>query len=239
MGTKVTEVAHAQGGRDVGSSVVTATEDFGRRRIFGYKVSPMSRGDVERKAADVRRALGIDPLLPLPGVPLFEGVRRYTVDVKKRRIGLTYGVEQELPDGALAAATYSEAADEISILLSDASYRDLERDGGRARFSVAHEIGHAVLHAEKLIEITRIDHNRRIMLRSDSKATPVYKDSEWQANKFGAAILMPAPGLEFLLLRGSLNTSALQEMYGVSTICAKRRIDEFNRDQRTLLIGWN
>lgn len=227
----------AQGGRE--KNVSPVVDGARRRRIVGYQVDPMSRGDVERKAADVRRALSIDPLLPLPGIALFEGIGRYHIELKKQWIGLTYAVTQELPDNALACAIYDEAAAEISIVLTASSYRELERNDGRARFSVAHEIGHAVMHADKLVQLNRIDHGRRTMMRSDSEATPPYMDSEWQANRFAAALLMPAPGLEFLFIRGKLNVSELQNMYGVSRTCAERRIAEYLREQKSLLIGWN
>lgn len=207
--------------------------------MSGYRVPPLSKRDIEGKAAGVRIALDLDPLVPLPGVELFERIGRYHVDYGREQIGLTYGVEDEIEDGALACATYDDESKKIALVLSSDSYRELELGHGRARFSVAHEIGHAVLHADKLVQLTRIDHQRRAMLRSDAVPTPPFRDSEWQANAFAGAVLMPAPGLEFLFLRGRLTVRDLSNMYKVSFACAERRIKTFNADRRSLLMGWN
>jgi len=207
--------------------------------VRGYKVAPMGKRDVEEKAAGVRVAMDLDPLLPLPGVELFERVRRYHVQVGNEPIPLTYGVEEEIEQNALACATYDAENKEIALVLSAASYAELERGHGRARFSVAHELGHAALHADKLVQLTKLDHHRRAMMRSDTAATPVYRDSEWQANAFAGAILMPAPGLEWLYLRGRLSVKDLSAMYKVSWSCAERRIKTFLSDRRNLLVGWN
>ncbi|HEY0143637.1 MAG TPA: ImmA/IrrE family metallo-endopeptidase [Thermoanaerobaculia bacterium] len=184
--------------------------------------------------------MDLDPLLPLPGVELFEKVRRYQVSSTRGAISLSYGVEEVLEDGALACAMYDEIEGErvITLLLSADSYEDLEKRGGRARFSVAHEIGHAVLHADRLIDITKIDHKRRAMLRSDATPTPPYRDSEWQANAFAAGFLMPGPGLEYLEKASRLTPRALSRMYGVSELSATHRISAFDRNRVDILTGW-
>lgn len=207
--------------------------------LTGYRVAPVGHVDIERTAADVRRAFDLDPLMPLPGWKLFERIGQYHPRAGKHDVSLTYGVEEELPGGALACATYDESENTIALILSEASYEDLERrNAPRARFSLAHEIGHAALHADRLIEITRIDSVLRAMLRTDASATPLYRDSEWQADTFAAALLMPAPGLEYLELHGGLTPSALQRLYIVSYPCAKRRLQTFNKHRRDVLRAW-
>jgi hypothetical protein len=202
----------------------------------GYVVQPRSRRDIERFANDVRRSLDIDPLLPLPGWELFERIGRYRVRAGKRSLSLSYGVEEALEGGALACATYSETEGEIALILSAESYHDLEvRNGGRARFSVCHEIGHAVLHADRLVQITRIDHDRRAMLRAEV-TTPAYASSEWQANAFAAAFLAPGEGLVYLEKQGRLTVQALSRMYRVSGAMAGKRLATF-RDHRSDLVN--
>jgi hypothetical protein len=207
--------------------------------IQGYKVAPRSRVDLERTAAGVRRGLDLDPLMPLPGIRLFESLGLGHVTIDSHRIDLTYAVEDVLPDAALACARYDEETDQIAIVLSEATYDELECADGRARFSLAHELCHACAHARTLIQLMRIDHKRLGMLRSDSGETPAYRDSEWQANYFAGAILMPAPGLEYLALRGQLTVSKLRTMYSVSKACAEIRIKVFSAHEKDLILGWN
>lgn len=204
----------------------------------GYVVQPRKRRDIERIANDVRRSLDIDPLLPLPGWELFERIGRYHVDVAGGTVRLTYGVESTLEGGALACATFNDAEQEIALILSEDSYKDLElRNGGRARFSVCHEIGHAVLHADRLVQITRIDHRRRAMLRTEA-TTPAYASSEWQANAFAAAFLVPGEGLIYLEMQAQLTTLAVQRMYRVSVQMAEKRLTTFREHRRDLVNTW-
>jgi len=207
--------------------------------MAGYRVAALGHVDIERAAATARRTLDIDPLLPLPGLQLFERLDRYHLRVGAQTLQLTYGVEQELPEGALACARYEEADNAIALVLSAETYNHLERgDGRRARFSVAHEIGHAVLHGRRLVELAHIDHAQRAMLRTDASDTPIYRDSEWQANAFAAALLVPGPGLEWFERRGKLNAQALQATYQVSYACAKRRVRTFNKHRQDVIRGW-
>lgn len=207
--------------------------------ITGYRVAPLRHSDIETAAVHVRRAFNIDPLFPIPGWELFERARQIEVQVAGRRVDVSYGVEETLPNAALACAIYDEGAKQISLILSAESYDDLERRNGyRARFSVAHEIGHAKMHADHLVQLPRINHRRRAMLRTDVARTPVFRDSEWQANMFAAALLMPAPGLEFLSLRGTLSPRALQKMYRVSETSAAHRLRTFDRNRNNILEAW-
>lgn len=204
----------------------------------GYQVQPRSRRHIERTANDVRRSLDIDPLLPLPGWELFERIGRYHVRVGRQPVRLTYGVEETLEGGALACATYNDDQQEIALILTGESYDDLElRNGNRARFSVCHEIAHAVLHADRLVQITRIDHDRRAMLRAEA-TTPAYASSEWQANAFAAAFLVPGEGLVYLEKQDRLTAFAIRFMYGVSTTMAEKRLATFREHRSDLVNTW-
>ena len=54
---------------------------------------------------------------------------------------------------------------------------------GRARFTVAHEIGHFLLHTPNSISLCRME--------EDTKLRP-FEDPEWQANTFASELLAPA-----------------------------------------------
>jgi Zn-dependent peptidase ImmA (M78 family) len=57
------------------------------------------------------------------------------------------------------------------------------RNEHRARFTVAHELGHLMLHSG-------IPFARAIQTNAEVKA---FEDSEWQADEFAGALLMPLP----------------------------------------------
>lgn len=110
------------------------------------------------------------------------------------KIDLTYGV---------AYLAYGEEAKfdpvEREILLSEATYQDLRLDVPRSRFTLAHELGHAVLHCAYLKASLegRVPQHR--YKRTTLKA---YLDPEWQANRFAAAFLMPTQAIGKCLREG-------------------------------------
>ncbi|MBB52246.1 MAG: hypothetical protein CMK88_16215 [Pseudomonadales bacterium] len=77
---------------------------------------------------------------------------------------------------------------------------------GRDRFTAAHELGHYLLHRDVPPKYHRA-------VSGELKA---YVDSEWQANEFAAALLMPAEGVA--------RCQSLEEVsakFGVSTLAAE------------------
>lgn len=59
-------------------------------------------------------------------------------------------------------------------------YEGIRQGKGRDRFTLAHEIGHYVMHTDPGLA-------RRLAERAK---LPAYKDSEWQADVFGGALLI-------------------------------------------------
>ncbi len=96
---------------------------------------------------------------------------------------LPYGVEAQTdPDNRI-------------IVFSPATYEALFKDDGRARFTAAHEIGHAKEHAGYLQSIISHGHKVQKYNRGDIKP---YFDPEAQANVFAASLLMPSEALWLL-----------------------------------------
>jgi Zn-dependent peptidase ImmA (M78 family)/DNA-binding XRE family transcriptional regulator len=91
--------------------------------------------------------------------------------------------------------------------------------GDRVRFSLAHELGHAVLHETALVPDTRI--------------------AESESNRFAGALLMPAQDLRADLPRGQLRLEDLIELkrrWGVSAqalAMRARQIEAISADQLT------
>lgn len=76
---------------------------------------------------------------------------------------------------------------------------------GRDRLTIAHEIGHLLLHGDDSIALCRLE--------PDESLKP-YEDPEWQADAFGGELLAPS-----YLIRG-LAIRAVQEKCGVSESAA-------------------
>ena len=75
------------------------------------------------------------------------------------------------------------------------------------------------------------------MLRTHTE-TPAFRSSEWQANTFAAAILVPGPGLVYLEERGRLTPQDIRAMFNVSIQAAEKRIDTFSRHRADVVSAW-
>ena len=91
-----------------------------------------------------------------------------------------------------AYANYNPVTKVMKI--RNSTYEGAFQGNGRDRFTIAHEIGHALLHDET--SFNRV---------SDNVHIPAYRDPEWQANTFASYLLMSPP-----LIRGmSINEIAV------------------------------
>lgn len=68
------------------------------------------------------------------------------------------------------------------IRLREDVYENAISGVGRDRFTVAHEIGHLLLHKPASLSLARNQFEKKI---------PAYKNPEWQANTFAAELLAP------------------------------------------------
>lgn len=86
------------------------------------------------------------------------------------------------------------------------STNDLATSGdGHSRFTIAHEIGHWMMHRNIRLSRSSI---------SSVKHSP-FEDSEWQADTFAAELLIYKPFVD-----GSDDALDLKRKFGVSTACA-------------------
>lgn len=70
--------------------------------------------------------------------------------------------------------------DEKHIQIKESVYIRACNDDGQARFTLAHELGHLILHQNQASSFAR---------KSTSTKHKPYEDSEWQANTFAAELL--------------------------------------------------
>lgn len=206
-------------------------------RPRGYKADrgALSYSKIEYIAARARRVLASDVALdaPLPGVELFENLEKFGVRVHSGGINLTYAV-LDLPVGVEAETRYLAGQDRILVGLSGTTYQNLEMDQGRARHTLNHEIGHAVLHAQQLRRISVLPHATAAMART--LAHKFCEDTEWQADAFAAALEMPARGLHLLERRhGRLSARLISSMMQVSLEAAVNRLNVYGTRRAALL----
>ena len=197
---------------------------------------PQSYSTLERIAADVRTQLlpGRSAVEPVPGLELFERLDEYSVSVRGSSLRLQYGVA-DLPSGIEAQAHYSVDEAAIVVVLTEATYDDLRAGTARSLFTVGHEIGHAVLHPTELVERRLAEFDTRAFHRGTLGGHKAFMDTEWQANGFAAAMLMPARGLVQMEKAGRLDLRTVANTYLVSLQAAELRLKVFANRRRELL----
>jgi GNAT superfamily N-acetyltransferase len=197
---------------------------------------PQSYSSLERLAAHVRARLlpGHSDMEAVPGLELFERLDEYTLNVRGVSVQLDYAVE-DLAPGLEAQAYYAVEEESIVVALTEATYDDLRLGIGRALFTVGHEIGHAVLHPAELVDrcVTTVD--SRALHRGGVVTHKPFVDTEWQANGFAAALLMPASGLARMESIGRLDMRTVANNYLVSLQAAELRLKVFAERRRDLL----
>ncbi len=190
--------------------------------------------DVEREAAAARPRLGFDPEQPLPSLLLFERLATLRVG-PGGNIGVDYHVA-DLLDGVEADTSFVKTRGQLLVTLGASTYRELERNVPRARFSAAHETGHVFQHWAEVVRLSTIPHRTAALLRGNYSQLERWEDVEWQADAFAAALLIPARALWQLERQGvTLTESLLCNRFGVSVVCAKKRLRVYG-DKKGLLL---
>lgn len=117
--------------------------------------------------------------------------------------------------GASEGLTSPEGSKDIEIIVAADQWHDLE-DGGpvanRARATVMHETGHAVLHVP-VIRRRQQSAETRGLRRVQRSALKPYLDPEWQAWTLAGCILMPRKTLRTI---SHLDPRIVASTYGVS-----------------------
>lgn len=101
-----------------------------------------------------------------------------------------------LVHGAEAVTVVNPGTERVTVLLSADDYDALEEPyGGRARATLNHELGHAVLHREVLKRMQVPATSPGGLARHPRSEVPAFVDPEWQAWVFAGALLMPRSSL--------------------------------------------
>ncbi|MBX3465301.1 MAG: ImmA/IrrE family metallo-endopeptidase [Planctomycetes bacterium] len=92
------------------------------------------------------------------------------------------------------------------------------------------------MHHRELTRLSNIPHQVAMAtLKRGAFNHQIYEDTEWQADAFSAAFLMPAGGLEALRLAGRLDPYEVAAHYNVTLSAANRRIRTFSSRRLELL----
>ena len=179
-------------------------------RDYGYEVSPRSRRDL------IQLAHGLHRLMEYRGkgaFPLMEFLERVLVALVP---GFAFEVltEEEIKKqaGDVLAATFPLGC---LILIREDVYDAACSGHGFARMIVAHEIGHLFLHRRE---------SCLFAFREAGEFTPAFRCSEWQANAFAGALLMPAH--EIL----NLSPGEIRDKYEVSKAAAETQLKAIKKE---------
>lgn len=135
------------------------------------EVPPRSQDNVFGVAMGVRRQLGIQgdafPIVEVLEFVMPRAFPGFALEVaEKHEMGPNHGLT--IPG-------------ENVIRLRVDVYDGLVAGMGRDRFTASHELGHYLMHRDVPIKFHRAEHGN----------LPKFRDSEWQANRFAGALLMP------------------------------------------------
>lgn len=201
--------------------------------VRGYRArSGRSYREIERCASRFRELLSIPPTERLPVDVLFENLHLVRLSIGDGRVvPLDYDVSESA--GREASTAYDPEFDRILVRLKPSVYDGLLRDDPRARFNVCHECGHAIMHPLEAMNLSSLDNGAAALQRGKATGHRHFEDTEWQADAFAGALLMPARGLA--ALGDGLATWRVMEAFGVSESCARIRLRVFESRRSELV----
>ncbi|MFU1583910.1 ImmA/IrrE family metallo-endopeptidase [Escherichia coli] len=160
------------------------------KRELGHRVSPLSTSMIKSYAHRLRDVLQISNHTYLRLDVLLEGL------MASESIELEIVEDHELPKRY--AVTYP---DKNKIVLQRSVYDAVCNGENHARFTVAHELGHLVMHR-----------NQSIYARNKtSGGHKIYEDSEWQADVFASHFL-----IDSRLVLPTMTVEDISKTFGVS-----------------------
>lgn len=170
--------------------------------------------DFERKARKMRVALGIDDQLCPDVIDVVQKL--------KHRGSITDYVR--VPDHLMQEAEAKFDPCDRKLYLRESTYCAARKCEPRARWTVAHEIGHIALHHDRA-------RNRSTLPTEIEQIAPTIRRDETQAHKFAAAFLAPYHRANFSL---EMTSNEVAKLFGISLPAATRRVQELGRIYRKL-----
>ena len=172
--------------------------------MYSYEVQPRSRDDLIGAAEALRESLRI----PAPWFPIL-----HVVEILIPQVDPDFNFEiKELGELGDQHGLTMPASKEMWI--REDVYDGARNGLGRDRFTIAHELGHYLLHNEPGLA-------RTLKPRG---TFPTYRCSEWQANSFAGALLIPTD-----VARSLRDPHRIAETCGVSLDAATVQLNVLQR----------
>jgi len=165
-----------------------------------YVVPARSWDNISQVAESVRYHLGLHGIAFVPIVEAVENI----LDLKMNFVRFEVGDYVEMA----GAEGLTDPNGEFIMIREDVYEKAVDGDG-RARFTIAHELGHLVLHTG--IPLARSVHGDGVA---------AYSKSEPQANQFAAEFLMPRS-----MIRRGMTRTDIARIHGVSDEAAHLRLE--------------
>ena len=105
--------------------------------------------------------------------------------------------------------------DQSFMRIKQMVYDKAANDDGHCRFTIAHELGHLLMHE-----------GQASYARGTTGEHPIFEDSEWQADTFASEFL-----IDQRLIPANANEDVIIEMFGVSRSAAEHRLTKFRREK--------
>ena len=168
-------------------------------RKKGSRVPAKSIPLIREEASCVRKALGLG-LKKVNMIAIIEFI------LPRLLPSFSYEIRSKKQMGNDEALTYP---DKSLICIREDVYINATNGVGRAQFTLAHEIGHLVMHSNL---------RGSMAYARNSLSHKIYEDSEWQADTFASEFLMP-----YSEAMKCPNASEIAEKFGVSISASETR----------------
>jgi Zn-dependent peptidase ImmA (M78 family) len=172
-------------------------------RLYGQEVPPLSSGAILQHALDLRATCG---LMDTRYFPIHRFYECLDFLIEGARFEVLF--EDEL--GSSHGLTHP---DQLLIQLREDVYDGACENNPRDRFTLAHELGHLLLHRN--VTYARVDPNNPPV---------IYRNSEWQADKFASYLLMTPT-----LLQTCLTIHQAVDEFKISYEAVNARRDEIGK----------
>ncbi len=167
-----------------------------------YKMPPISNDLIFQLTQHFRKILGYKPDEPVDILSVLE----HAMPIIFKKDGFDFEIKSK---GDMVDHAYTDP-NTGKIYIREDIYELAYNGEGRDRFTIAHEIGHYILHTNP-----RMARYPRIYPGDDVKP---YEDSEWQADAFAGEFLCPCQTIQ------GMTPKQVAEKYGVSVPAAKTQL---------------
>lgn len=166
-----------------------------------YKANPISIKDLTTYAFLLRQAINMENTFQIDIIRVLE-------HNMISAFGDSFEMEVVEANSMSNYALYLPESNKM--LIREDVYLAAASMNARHRFTIAHEIGHLLLH-------------RNVKLARTDRARKIYEDPEWQANVFAAEFLAPTH------LIGEMSVTEISLAFGISRQAATNRYNSIQR----------